>query len=91
MSDVFQYIKNNEMIYQTSPITVAEGYEWNMFKHNKLTTLYLNSIYEMKAFPNGANDDILDSLAHQLKFAERPMTLYDEFYQTNKQEVNEAR
>ena len=51
----------------------------------------LDLINEMKAFPNGANDDILDSLAHQLKFAERPMPLYDEFYQTNKQEVNEAR
>ena len=52
MSDIYQYIKSEETNYQTTPITVIEGYDWSMFKHCKLTTLYINSVYE-----TGNSDD----------------------------------
>lgn len=50
--DVFQYIKAEETTYQTIPVPIVEGYEWNMFEHVKLTSLYLNSQYE-----TGNNDE----------------------------------
>lgn len=46
MKNVFDYIKTEENNYQQVPITVIEGYEWSMYKHCRLTTLYLNSKYE---------------------------------------------
>lgn len=52
MSNILDYITTEENKYQTVPVPIIEGYEWSMFKHVKLTTLYLNSIYE-----TGNSDD----------------------------------
>lgn len=46
MVDLYDYIKLQETYYQTMPVPVVEGYEWNMFEHVKRTTLYLNSQYQ---------------------------------------------
>lgn len=43
---VFSFIKSEITNYQTLPVTVCEGYEWSMYKHNKLTVLYKNSQFE---------------------------------------------
>lgn len=45
MSNILEYIKSQETYYQTQPVPVVDGYEWNMFEHIKRTTLYLNSQY----------------------------------------------
>lgn len=45
MQTVYDFITTEEAAYQTTPVPVVEGYEWNMFEHIKLTTLYLNSQY----------------------------------------------
>lgn len=45
MQNIFEYIKSQESYYQTQPVPVVDGYEWNMFDHIKRTTLYLNSQY----------------------------------------------
>lgn len=42
---IFEYTKAEETNYQTQPVTVVEGYEWNMFDHVKKSTLYKNSQY----------------------------------------------
>jgi hypothetical protein len=44
--DIFSYIKSQENSYNTIPVPIVDNYEWNMAKHVKLTTLYLNSRYE---------------------------------------------
>jgi hypothetical protein len=44
--DVYAYIKQEESRYQVMPVPVVEGYEWLMFEHVRLTTLYLNSQYK---------------------------------------------
>lgn len=44
--DIFSYIKSQENLYNTIPVPIVDNYEWNMAKHVKLTTLYLNSRYE---------------------------------------------
>lgn len=46
MQTVFEYITKEETAYQTTKVPVVEGYEWSMFEHVKLTTLYLNSKYK---------------------------------------------
>lgn len=43
---VAEYIKIEENRYQVMPIPVVSGYEWLMFEHVRLTTLYLNSQYK---------------------------------------------
>ena len=55
--DIFDFITQEEVAYQTLPIAVAENYEWNMAKHVNTTTLYKNSQYlsgkdEDKPFKN---------------------------------------
>src|SRR4030042_3336953 len=50
--DIFSFIKNEESAYQTLPITVAEGYEWSMYKHIKLSLLY-----KVSQFETGNSDD----------------------------------
>lgn len=45
MQNIFEFIKSQENYYQTQPVPVVDGYEWNMFDHIKRTTLYLNSQY----------------------------------------------
>lgn len=37
---VFDYITAEEAAFKTTPITVVEGYEWSMYKHIQLSTLY---------------------------------------------------
>lgn len=44
--DIFSYIKSEETRYNTLPVPIVENYEWQMSRHVKLTTLYLNSRYE---------------------------------------------
>lgn len=46
---VFDYIRTQENNYQTNPVPVIEGWEWNMYKHIRLSTLYKNSKYTEKA------------------------------------------
>lgn len=41
-SDIFSFIKQEEAAY-AQPITVIDGWEWNMKEHIRLTTLYKNS------------------------------------------------
>ena len=43
--DIFELIKGEEEAYKTMPVTVVEGYDWNMFKHIQMTILYKNSQY----------------------------------------------
>lgn len=45
---VFDYIRTQENNYQTNPVPVIEGWEWNMYKHIRLSTLYKNSKYAEK-------------------------------------------
>ena len=46
MQTVHAYIKAQESLYQAMPIPIVEGYQWNMYEHVRLTTLYLNSKYK---------------------------------------------
>lgn len=60
MQTVHAYIKSEENRYMVMPIPVVQGYQWSMFEHVRLTTLYLNSKYktgteaenELKPFRN---------------------------------------
>lgn len=44
--NVFDYILSEEKNYRSTPITVAEGWDWNMYDHVNLTVLYKNSTYK---------------------------------------------
>jgi hypothetical protein len=44
--DIYKYILNEESAYQTTPVSVVEGYEWSMYKHIKLSVLYKSSQFE---------------------------------------------
>ena len=48
---VFDYIKSEEATYNTMPIPLADGWEWNMHEHIRRSFLYLNS-----KFSQGEND-----------------------------------
>ncbi len=48
---VFSYIRSEENAYQI-PVKISDGYEWNMARHIKLSTLYALSQYE-----TGNSDD----------------------------------
>jgi hypothetical protein len=62
-SEVFDYILNQENLYQTVPITVTEGYEWSMYEHCKRTLMYLNSRFESGDFGDRPfNNIILDKI-----------------------------
>ncbi|HDY66261.1 MAG TPA: hypothetical protein ENH85_00565, partial [Candidatus Scalindua sp.] len=50
--NVFSFIQTEETNYQTLPINVSEGYDWNMAQHIKLSLLYKMSQYE-----TGKTDD----------------------------------
>jgi hypothetical protein len=50
--DIYEYITNEETNYQAHGVPIVDGYEWSMFKHIKLSTLYKNSQYE-----TGKSDD----------------------------------
>lgn len=80
MENIYEYIKSQETYYQTTPIPVVEGYEWNMFEHIKRTTLYLNSQYQNgKAGENPFNNIILPkiNLEHRaVEFALREIEFY---------------
>lgn len=49
--NIFDFIRAEESAYQTTNVTVADGYEWNMFQHIRRSTLYRDS-----KFTEGAND-----------------------------------
>lgn len=60
---VFDYIKTQENLYQTTTVNVAEGYEWSMYTHCKRTLLYLNSRFETGNFGDRPfNNIILDKV-----------------------------
>lgn len=42
-NNVYDYILSESTAYKTTPITVVEGYEWNMYEHTKKTVIYKNS------------------------------------------------
>lgn len=47
---------------------------------------------EMRTFPHGANDDLLDSLSYQLQIALKPYKEYDPYhYMAKKEKLNKAR
>lgn len=41
--DIYQYILTEEANYQTSGVPIVDGYEWKMYEHVKLSTLYRDS------------------------------------------------
>ncbi len=43
---VYDYITTEENRYQTMPVPVVDGYEFHMYEHVRLTTLYLNSKFK---------------------------------------------
>lgn len=43
--NVFDFITSEESAFQTLPITVSEGYEWNFYEHINLSSLYKASKY----------------------------------------------
>ncbi len=45
-SNIYDYIIQEETAYQTVPVPIVDGYEWLMYKHIQLSTLYKNSKYE---------------------------------------------
>lgn len=45
LTTIYDLIRNEETAYQTLPVTVIDGYEWNMSEHIKKTVLYSNSRY----------------------------------------------
>jgi|GEM_PF-1004681 len=49
---------------------------------------HLELLDEMRTFPRGQNDDVLDSLSHQLHNAHRPFYAPD--FESNKPEINNA-
>lgn len=46
MSDIYEYITTEANAYQTNGVDVVDGYNWRMFDHIKLSTLYKNSQYQ---------------------------------------------
>jgi hypothetical protein len=50
--DVFGFITTEENNYKTNRVAITEGWEWNMYEHVNLSTLYKNSTYK-----TGKNDD----------------------------------
>ena len=50
--DIYSYITSEVNNFQILPVVVCEGYEWNLSRHVKLTTLYKNSQFE-----TGNSDD----------------------------------
>lgn len=44
-TNIYDFVKAEETAYQTLPIQVVDGYEWNMYKHIQLSVLYKNSKY----------------------------------------------
>ena len=44
MDDIYEYIKNQENVYTSTPIKVNEKWEWKMYDHILRSDLYLNSM-----------------------------------------------
>lgn len=49
--NVYDYIKSETTSFKTSTITLADGWDWNMYEHIRKSYLYKNS-----KFSQGAND-----------------------------------
>lgn len=43
--NIFDYIKTEEAAYKTTKVTVSEGYEWSMYEHIRMSTLFRDSKY----------------------------------------------
>ena len=52
MQTVFDFITQQEAEYKTNHIAITEGWDWNMYDHINLSTLYKNSTYK-----TGKNED----------------------------------
>ena len=49
--NIYDYITTEEAAYKTTKIPVAEGYEWNMYEHVRMSTLFRDSKF------TAGNDD----------------------------------
>ena len=45
MNNIFEFITSQATAYKSLPVSVAENYEWSMWKHITTTILYKNSQY----------------------------------------------
>jgi len=43
--DIFDYVTEQEALYKTQRVPIADGYEWNMYEHIRKSVLYKNSKY----------------------------------------------
>ncbi len=43
--NVFEYIKTEETQYKTRTVPISDGYEWNMYEHVRMSTLFRDSKY----------------------------------------------
>lgn len=50
-NDVFEYIKIEETQFKTRYVPISDGYEWNMYEHLRMSTLFRDS-----KFTKGKND-----------------------------------
>lgn len=51
ISNVFDYVKEEETAFKTTQVPIADGYEFNMYEHVRMSTLFRDS-----KFTKGAND-----------------------------------
>lgn len=51
MKTIFDYVKEEETAFKTTHVTVADGYEFNMYEHVRMSTLFRDSKYT-----KGTND-----------------------------------
>jgi hypothetical protein len=49
--NIYDFIKTEESLFQTTGVPIVDGYEWKFFEHIRLSTLYKNS-----KFSTGADD-----------------------------------
>lgn len=49
--NIYEFIKTEENLFQTTGVPIVDGYEWKFFEHIRLSTLYKNS-----KFSTGADD-----------------------------------
>src|SRR3990167_8978043 len=49
---IFDWVTKEVSTYQTTPITVFEGWEWGMYEHIRRSLLYKNSLYTEGYDPN---------------------------------------
>ena len=77
--NIYEYVISEEHAY-TVPVTVIDGYDWNMKEHIRLSTLYKNSVFstgkdDEKPFKN-ITKPILDLQHHATDFDVKDIELY---------------